>query len=99
MYGWLYSTVKPCVIGQNTNAAFYGEESRFGQLVHFHYQGGRVSRRPYTIHGVLFISAFHRVGRLYRGLVPPLLLEAPKRAVKLLVYLNQKHPQRLTDVY
>ena len=25
------------------------------------------------------------VGRLYRGLVPPLLLEAPKRAVKLYV--------------
>ena len=27
------------------------------------------------------------VGRLYRGLLPPLLMEAPKRATKLYVFL------------
>ncbi|KAJ7930597.1 mitochondrial carrier domain-containing protein [Mycena leptocephala] len=37
------------------------------------------------------------VGRLYRGLVPPLLLEAPKRAVKLHTYLAYTGETKMTQ--
>ena len=37
---------------------------------------------PQTNSQYTYTPSFHSVGRLYRGLVPPLLLEAPKRAVK-----------------
>ncbi|KAJ7500780.1 mitochondrial carrier [Mycena galericulata] len=36
-------------------------------------------------------------GRLYRGLVPPLLLEAPKRAVKLHTYLGYTGETKMTQ--
>ena len=62
-----------------------GQETIIKQLIHFH--GNRVGRLyrgtcSYSSDCHLFFSSL-----IFIGLVPPLLLEAPKRAVKLHVVL------------